>query len=420
MPARTPVEVVVVGGGIIGLSIAWRAGSSGLAVTVIDPAPGHGATWAAAGMLAPVGEAHFGEERLARLDLAAARAWPAFAASLERASGMDIGYLPSGTLFVAVDPSDRAAVDRELAFRHSLDLAADRLAGTACRAAEPLLSPGVSGGADLPEDHQVDNRLTTGALLAACRSAGVSFLAEEVRSVGVAGGRVTADDLTAGGRLPCDTLVMAAGSASGTIAGLSDAVRPPVRPVRGATLRLRAPVDAPRLRRTVRGLVHGRSCYLVPRSNGTVVVGATVEERGFDLSLTVGAVGDLLEDARRLVPAVEEYVLVETAVGLRPGSPDNGPIVGTTGVDGLLLATGHYRNGILLAPLTAEEVLGLLGAGPGPAEHGAPGARSAFDSFRPDRFHPASGDDRPPAPTADRPAPAVGGGRGAVTLHPAR
>jgi glycine oxidase len=420
MSARSPAEVVVVGGGIIGLSIAWRAGSAGRAVTVIDPAPGHGATWAAAGMLAPVGEAHFGEEQLARLDMAAAKAWPAFAAALEDASGMGIGYLSSGTLFVAVDPSDRAAVDRELAFRQSLDLAADRLGGSACRTAEPLLSPGVSGGADLPEDHQVDNRLATEALLAACRSAGVSFLAEQVRSIGVARGRVTAVDLTGGERLPCDTLVLAAGSASGTIAGLPEGVRPPVRPVRGATLRLRAPGEAPRLRRTVRGLVHGRSCYLVPRRNGTVVVGATVEERGFDVSLTVGAIGDLIEDARRLVPALEEYVLDETAVGLRPGSPDNGPIVGTTGIDGLLLATGHYRNGILLAPVTAEEVLGLLGGGAGPVEHSAPDARGAFDCFRPDRFHPGPVGHRPPAPDADPPIPAVGNGRGAITLHPAR
>ncbi len=231
---------------------------------------------------------------------------------------------------------------------------------------------------------------------------------------------MTAVDLDGGERLPCDTLVLAAGSASGTIAGLPRRVRPPVRPVRGATLRLRAPADAPRLRRTVRGLVHGRSCYLVPRSNGTVVVGATVEERGFDLSLTVGAVGDLIEDARRLVPALEEYVLDETAVGLRPGSPDNGPIVGSTGVDGLLLATGHYRNGILLAPVTADEVLGLLGGGPGPAGHGSPDDRPAFDSFRPDRFNAGPGDHRPPWPAADQPVPAVGSDRGAVTLHPAR
>ncbi len=150
------------------------------------------------------------------------------------------------------------------------------------------------------------------------------------------------------------------------------------------------------------------------------MVGATVEERGFDLSLTVGAVGDLIEDARRLVPALEEYVVDETAVGLRPGSPDNGPIVGTTGLDGLLLATGHYRNGILLAPVTAEEVLGLLGGGPSPVEHGSAGARGAFDCFRPDRFHSLPVADRPPEPAADPPVPTVANGRGTVSFHPAR
>ena len=155
-------------------------------------------------------------------------------------------------------------------------------------------------------------------------------------------------------------MVVAAGCRSGQLGGVPDRVLPPVRPVKGLTLRLRAPDHLPALRRTVRGLVHGRSCYLVPRENRTVVIGATVEEKGFDLSVSAGAVGDLLDDARRLVPSLEEYELVDTTTGLRPGSPDNAPIVGSTDIPGLVIATGHYRNGFLLAPATAHEVVGLL------------------------------------------------------------
>lgn len=372
-------DAVVVGGGIIGLAVAWAAAGAGLGVTVVDPTPGRGATWAAAGMLAPVAEAHFGEEALAALNLAAVQAWPAFAARLEAASGESVRFRADGTLLVAGDPSDRAATDRVLAFHRAIGLPATHLAARACRESEPLLAPGISGGADLPDDHQVDNRATATALLAACRAAGVAFVADEVDRVEVALGRVQGVRLAGGERLGADSVVVAAGSRSGDLGGLPADARPPVRPVRGVTVRLRAPVGVPRLRRTVRALVHGRTCYLVPRDDGGLVVGATMEERGTDPSVPLGGLVDLLDDARRVVPALDEYAVVETASGLRPGSPDNGPLVGATATGGLLVATGHFRNGILLAPLTADEIVRILTGG-------APGDDGPFAAFRPGRF----------------------------------
>ncbi len=378
-PPRT--DVVVVGGGVIGLALAWRTARAGAAVVVVDPAPGRGSSWAAAGMLAPAAEAHFGEEGLAALTVAAARAWPRFAADLEAAAGRPVHFTASGTLLVAADPSDRAATERVLGLQRRLGLGPEDRTATACRAEEPLLAPGIAGGALLPDDHQVDNRAVVGALREAATEAGVTFVTGPVTAVRVAAGRAGGVDLAGGGRLGAGAVVLAAGSHSADVDGVPPADRPPVRPVRGVTVRLRAGPGAPRLRRTVRGLVHGRTCYLVPRVDGTLVVGATSEERGFELAVPLGGVGDLLDDARRLVPVLDEYGLVEWTPGLRPGSPDNGPLVGRTAVDGLLVATGHYRNGFLLAPVTADEIAALV-TGTGPAHPGL------FDAFRPDRFRP--------------------------------
>jgi len=380
MTTRTPTDLVVAGGGVIGLSIAWRAASAGMTVTVVDPTPGQGASWAAAGMLGPVGEAHFGEDTLTRLNVEAARAWPRFAHDLEAAAGRPVGYRTGGTLLVAADASDRAAVDDVLQYQVALGLNARRLTSTQCRAAEPLLAPGVRAGVELAEDHQVDNRLVVEALLAACRSVGVSFVEDAVADVTTGPLGATGVTLRWGGRLAAGAVVLAAGCHSGQVGGVPDSLRPPVRPVKGLTIRLRSLDGTPRLQRTLRGLVRGRSCYLVPRSDGTVVVGATVEEKGFDLTVQAGAVVDLLDDARRLVPAVDEYELSETTTGLRPGSPDNAPIVGATGLPGLVVATGHYRNGILLAPVTADAVVALLGGA------GVDGA--LFAAFGPQRFGP--------------------------------
>jgi glycine oxidase len=376
-----PDELVVVGAGVIGLSIAWRAASEGRAVTVVDPAPGRGATWAAAGMLAPVSEAHFGEEALVELNLAAAGAWPAFASELEEASGQPVHYIADGTLLVAADPSDRAATDRLLRFQHGLDLAARRLSAAECRHAEPLLAASVCGGAELGDDHQVDNRAVVLALQAACAATSVSLVRDEVAGLRIESGRVAGVTLRSGEVQRARSVVLCAGCRSGEVGGVPDALRPPVRPVKGLTLRLAAGAS-PRLRRTLRGLVHGRSCYLVPRADGTLVVGATVEEKGFDMTVQAGAVVELLDSARRIAPVVDEYELLETTIGLRPGSPDNAPLVGETRIPGLLVATGHFRHGILLASLTAERIAELL---PGAAAR-SDRLHRLFAPFTPDRF----------------------------------
>jgi glycine oxidase len=398
-------DLVVAGGGVIGLTVAWRAAAAGLTVTVVDPDPGRGASWAAAGMLGPVGEAHFGEDALTRLNVAAARGWPEFAAALHSASGRSVHFQTGGTLLVAADASDRAAVDDVLRYQVERGLTARRLTSSECRAAEPLLAPGIRAGVELADDHQVDNRRVVEALLDACRAARVSFVVDEVDEVTSGPFGVDGVTLRAGGRLGAGAVVLAAGCHTGRIGGLPEALRPPVRPVKGLTVRLRAPAGTPRLRRTVRGLVRGRPCYLVPRPDGTVVVGATVEEKGFDLTVQVGAVADLLDDARRLIPVVEEYELQETTTGLRPGSPDNGPIVGATGIPGLVVATGHYRNGILLAPITADEVVRLLTEPTVPpgAPEGPGGVDRPFAAFGPDRFGPRSDAIGVPVPAvADR------------------
>jgi glycine oxidase len=359
-------DVVVVGGGVVGLACAWRLLVAGASVVVVDPEPGHGAGWAAAGMLAPVGEAHFGEEALVRLTLAGAARWPSFAAELADETGLPTGFLATGSLLVGADPSDRAAIEDVLAFQRSLGLDAERLTAARARSLEPLLAPTVAGGARFPGDHQVDNRLVLAALRAACDAKGATFVADRATGVCVDAARVTGVALESRPSLSSAAVVVAAGSWSGGLAGLPDAVRPPVRPVHGVTLRLRPGSGTPWLGQVVRGLVHGRHCYVVPRADGSLVVGASAEERGFSDAVPARAVHDLLADARALLPVVDEYELTEATPGLRPATPDNAPVLGPAGPAGLVLATGHYRNGFLLAPLTADAVAAWVTGNPVP------------------------------------------------------
>jgi len=363
-----PAHVQVVGGGVIGLACAWELARNGHEVTIVAPAPGRdGASRVAAGMLAPVTEAQFGESALTALLLEGSRLWPAFAAALEGAAGCAIGYDTTGTVTVALDASDRASLDDLLAYHHSLGLRAQRKSASACRALVPALSPAVRGGIEVPGDHQVDNRALLDALVQACRAAGVAFVEGTVSAVDPGPGPelVLAD----GRRLGPGLVVLAAGAGVPAIAGLEGAGLPTVRPVKGHILRL-GPQGGPRagsaplLTRTVRGLVRGHSVYLVPRRDGSVVVGATVEERGGDTSVQAGAVHELLCDARAIVPGIDELELLEAAAGLRPATPDNSPRIGWTGTDGVVAAVGHYRNGILLAPLTAAAVVDLVGRRP--------------------------------------------------------
>jgi glycine oxidase len=363
------VKVVVVGGGVIGLSIAWRAAGRGMAVTVVDPQLGGAASGVAAGMLAPVTEVHYGEEALLALNLRSSHLYPDFVAELEEASECTTGYRASGTLTVARDTDDMAAVDELVAYQQNLGLHVERLQSRELRRLEPGLAPGVRGGALVAGDHQVDPRRLVDALFEGCRRRGVSWRRERVAAVGRQ--RVV---LAGGERQGADAVVVAAGCWSGGIEGLGSAAAA-VRPVKGQILRLRGAAGLPTAGHNIRGL----DAYLVPRADGEVVVGATVEERGYDTSVTGGATHDLLRAALELVPDVRELALVETSAGLRPGTPDNAPLIGTSEVESVVLATGHYRNGILLAPITADSVVELVATGR------APDAIAAFSPRRFDR-----------------------------------
>jgi glycine oxidase len=349
----TTTDVVVVGGGVIGAACAWRLAGAGADVMVVDPQPGRAASHAAAGMLAPVTEAHYGEERLVGLTLAAAAAYPDFVAELAAANGADVGYRTCGTLSVAFDAGDRAALADLVAFQRRLGLEVSVLSGREAREAEPLLAPGVSGAALAGGDHQVDPRRLTTALLDAAQRAGAGVQAERVGELLIGPAGVRGVRLASGSLLAARHVVLAAGAWSARLAppGLC-----PVRPVKGQILRLAAPAGLPGLRHTVRAMVGGGACYVLARESGEVVVGATVEEMGFDTSVLAGPVYTLLRDATACLPWLAECRFVEAFAGLRPGTPDNAPLVGPAGPDGLVLATGHYRNGVLMAPVTAAAV----------------------------------------------------------------
>ncbi|MGW0482408.1 FAD-dependent oxidoreductase [Nonomuraea sp. NPDC003214] len=440
---------VIVGGGVVGLSIAWRLARSGRAVTVVDPAPASGASHAAAGMLAPVSEVTYTEEPLLRLGIAALRRWPAFAADLTvdaalppgrtgartsgptatgapppsggasldgppagsggaprageptghptgrpaggaaggedgpaasgpgaapsfgDAAGADplgglsaLGGVPAegrdvldlrsdGTLDVAFGGDDLAALGELAAFMEKLGLPVERLTGRECRRLEPMLAPSVRGGLLAPGDAWVDPRRVTAALLVALERRGVPLVRERAAGLSREGGRVTGVRLESGEEIFGERVVLAAGAWS---AGLADV---PVRPVKGQIMRLRSP--EPLLGRCVRGMVHGTPVYLVPRGDGELVVGATQEELGFDTRVTAGGLYELLRDARELVPGVTELEVADVVAGLRPGTPDNLPIIGPGSAPGLVLATGHFRGGVLMAPLTAAILQGEEG-----------------------------------------------------------
>jgi glycine oxidase len=353
-------DTVIIGAGVIGLAIAWRAAQRGLTAAIADPVPGGGASHAAAGMLAPVSEAWYGEEELLEFGLAARARYPSFAAELTELTAAPTGYTQTGTLQVAYDADDLALLDRVHELHMTLGLEARRVTAREARGIEPMLAPSVRGGVHVPGDGSVDPRLLSAALLSAVTQAGVAVHHERVSEVTVSAGRADGVALAGGTRLGADSVVLACGwesGQSGGIGGVPDAALPPVRPVKGQILRLRS--TRPFLRVCVRGIVRGSSVYLVPRPSGELVIGATQEELR-DTRVTAGGVWELLRDARELVPGITELELAEVTAGLRPGTPDNAPVLGPSALPGLVLATGHFRSGILLAPVTADLVAEYL------------------------------------------------------------
>ena len=380
MPEPARSDVLIIGGGLIGLATAWRTAARELSVTLCDPAPGANASFAAAGMLTPVTELHYGEEALLGLNLASAKRYPSFIAELqEAAGGLDPGYTEAGTLVVAFDGDDREVLADLHLFQQSLGLKAEWLAGSQARRLEPMLAPSVRGGLLVSGDHQVDNRMLLAALFAALeREPQVRIVRSKVAEVTVAADRATGVVLEDGTALAAEQVVLSAGCWSGQIGGIPPELLPPVRPIKGQILRLAVPeVFRPFLSRTVRYVVRNNQAYLVPRAHGELVLGATVEEQDYDTTVTAGGVYELLRDARELVPGITELPLIETRAALRPGTPDNAPMIGPTALPGLLYATGHYRHGVLLTPATADGMAEILATGVVP---------EALAPFSPQRF----------------------------------
>jgi glycine oxidase len=346
-------RVAIIGAGVAGLGVGWRLARSGCAVTVFERGEaGRGATFAAAGMLAAGLEAEPGEECLLTLNLESQRLWPAFRDELEAAAGMTIGYRAEGTLAVALTRDDVERLRFSFEFQRRLGVELAWLSGAEARRLEPHLRPGTAGAVLCRNDHQVESRQLALALKAAFERAGGELREQaEVDALDVEGSSAKGV-IAAGERHRADVVVLAAGAWSAGIEGLPAIARPPVRPVKGQMLALRMEAG----RALLEHVLWAPKGYLVPKDDGRLIVGGTVEERGFDASLTAGGVLALLEAAWRAVPAIEELAIDEIWTGFRPTSRDDAPILGPTPIDGLVLATGHHRNGILLAPLTAQAV----------------------------------------------------------------
>lgn len=401
-PARTPttdpphVDVLVVGGGIIGLTAAWRALRAGRTVTVLDPDPGGGATHAAAGMLAAVSEAEHGEHDLARVNVASAALWPAFARELAAVSGVDVGLTSTGTLTVAYDAADAQLCRELLALQRTWGLDVHEVTPAQARERVPLLGPHVAAATWAPGEQHVDPRAVAAALRtvlgADTRASCVAVTATGV--VRATDGRVVGVRDAHGVTHRADLVVLAAGAASAGVVRDVPEVAVPVRSVAGTTLRLDARA-APWFAGlpVLRGTVQHRPVYVVPRASGEVVVGATSDEGAAPGRTRAGDVFALLRDARALVPGLDELPLVDVTTRARPATPDHRPLIGPSRVAGLLLATGHHRNGILQTPLTAATLDALL------TGEAVPDAAGACD---PGRLHPST---TPAPPTATPPAP---------------
>lgn len=358
MSDRGTYDVIVVGGGAIGLCCAWRLAQAGAETVVLDRAkPPAGATRVAAGMLAPIGELAFGEPELLRMTIAAAGVYPDFVAELEAVSELGSGYTRHGALHIALDRDEASELRRVHDLQRSLGLGAEWLPPRRCRELEPGLTPSFNGGVHAPDEAAIDPRRMTTALLAALAVEGVEVRSGvDVVAPVLGGERLEGVRTGAGEELRAGHVVLATGAWAGAEGWLPESARPPVRPVKGEILELRsAEGEAPCER-----IVASERVYLVPRPDGRLIVGATTDERGFDATVTAGGVHELLREAYRLLPDVAEMELVEAMAGLRPGTPDNLPLIGHGALAGLVLACGHYRNGILLAPITGTAIAGLL------------------------------------------------------------
>ena len=375
-------DVVIVGGGTVGLAIGFELARRGEAVTLFDrDEAGRGTSWQAAGMLAPDAEIGFEELELYKLNRESLRRWPDFAERVEAASGIDVDYRDEGTLIVADDRDSAEALRRLYEFQEEQGLAVEWLTGEEAREIEPFVAPRLSAAVYAPSDHQVDNRRLLRALRAAFEAEGGTLHEHTPVQAVVPDADAPAVVTEDGTRVAASAVVVAAGVWSRELEGLTPDAQPPVRPVKGQMIQLRRkrPFD-------LQHVIRGPEAYLAPKSSGRIVVGATSEEMGFDTTVTAGGLYELLEGGWEVVPGILDLPVDDTWAGLRPASRDHAPLLGATSAPGIVLATGHYRHGILLTPITAEEI----------ARHVRSGETSSWlEPFSPTRF---SGTKSPPSP----------------------
>jgi glycine oxidase len=355
-------RLVIIGGGVMGLGIGWQMAKAGENVVVLDAeSAGQGASWAAAGMIAPVSEVKFQEEELLKLNLVSHELYPEFVAELESETGMKLGYRKEGTVIVALDRDDAEWLRNLYDFKKELGLSVEWISGQTAREIEPSISPKVHSAMFNTTDHQIDNRLLTLALKQAfLKQNGTLKEHSPVSKIEIENGTVKGVVVN-GEPMEAKRVILSAGCWSKRVGGLPEDLVPPIRPVKGQMCSVTME-DEPLIRHVVRS----PEVYLVPKDDGRMLIGATVEEKGFDVTLTAGGIMDLLDAAYEAVPNVYELPIKEMWAGLRPGTRDNAPILGTTPVEGLYMGTGHYRHGILQLPVTVREMTHLLKTGKTP------------------------------------------------------
>ena len=356
-------KIIIIGGGVIGLGIGWQLAKAGAAVTIHERGQaGRGASWAAGGMLGPIAEAHIDELNLLKLSNQSLARYPEWVHELETETDMSIGYRAEGTLIIGIQPDDTYQLQHAYNLYQDLGLNVEWLSGQQAREIESALTPYVTAAIRCQTDHQVDNRLMVQALQSAYQSrGGVLHQNSTVQKIVIENGTATGVQ-TQDSFQDADVCILAAGCWSAQISGLPDTLIPPVRPVKGQMLALQMREGIMMIRNVIRTVKarYPMPVYLVPRTDGRLIVGATTEELGFDTDLIVGGIYELLHGAFEAVPRIYELPLIETWTGLRPGSSDNAPILGKTSIENLIYATGHYRNGILLTPITAYEISKLI------------------------------------------------------------
>lgn len=351
------MKIGIIGAGIIGLSIGWILAKKGFEVTAFDKGEaGKGAVWASAGMLAAISETEPSEEKLLPLLLKSQSIWPDFAQELKKDSGIDVEYRDEGTLLVALDYDEAAKLKFRYEFLKSLNLNLEILSSEEALEIEPFLTPNITMAMFSQKDHQVNSRKVVLALKEAFLNKGGNLKENcSVQKISIKENKI--EYIVANSeRYYFDKVILAAGAWSNQIEGIPKNAIPPVRPVKGQALAIKSDPKNP----VIKHVIWGSDAYMVPRNDGSIVIGATMEEKGFDDSITVGAIYNLLKAAWEMVPMVYELPIVEMWCGFRPGSRDDAPILGPTDVEGLILATGHFRNGVLLTPITAYSIVELI------------------------------------------------------------